>query len=265
MAEAGCFTPDCFFTGTAAQSNAAEGPCTRQAGYLANAEIMGIISDTSRVNQNYVDQTSNTNILVYDNTQWVGWMSPEVKASRQAAYKSLNMGGTTNWASDLETFHDPPSHSTSWPQFLYSVSSGLDPYQIGTRTGNWTELTCTDPAVEDIRFLTASQRWNMLDCSSAWMDAVNVWKNYDRSHNALTFTQSISATIHGPQMADCGSLTDFNNCDSTLQCDGFIGSGSGAAGYEIWNSMVIVHEVRSQSSGAVRQTGHSLLPPAQLT
>jgi hypothetical protein len=248
MADASCYTEQCFFTGTAAQSTAAEGPCTGTAGYISDAEIKDIINDPSRVNQNYIDTTSNTNVLVYDNIQWVGWMSPEIKTSRRNLYQGLNMGGTTDWATDLEDYNDPPANSNSWNDFILSIKAGTDPYQEGPRNGNWTTLTCTDQSVED-RHLTSAERWSMMDGPDAWLDVLNVWRMYDEPAGAKSFSDSVSFMLHGPPTADCGSLTGGNNCDGTLQCIGFIGSGSGPAGWEIWNSFVIIHEVCKRAFG----------------
>jgi hypothetical protein len=241
MADPGCFTENCFFTGTNAQSNAWAGPCTGTAGYLSDAEIKQIIADPARVNQQYVDDTSQTNVLVFDNGQWVGYMSPEIKSSRQNLYQGMNMGGTTDWATDLEDFNDVPPPSTSWESLKLSVQSGQDPAEVGPRNGNWTTISCDDPSVTNLRVLTAGERWSQMDASDAWTDAVNVWKTVDKGHR--TFTASISDTLHGPTNADCGNLLGTSNCDQTLQCDGFIGKGSGAAGYAVWNSLVIIHEV----------------------
>lgn len=117
MADGSCHTENCFFyTGTPMVSNAAKGPCTDTAGYIADAEIKDIIK-SGNVNQNYVDPKSNTNILVYNTNQWVGWMSPEIKATRKATYQSLNMGGSTDWASDLEDFLPAPPRSSTWGKF----------------------------------------------------------------------------------------------------------------------------------------------------
>lgn len=69
MADASCYTHDCLYTGTASQSDAAEGPWTGTAGYISDAEIYDIINNnSSRVNQNYFDTTSNSRNVVYDNT-----------------------------------------------------------------------------------------------------------------------------------------------------------------------------------------------------
>ncbi|KAF3384828.1 hypothetical protein F1880_001969 [Penicillium rolfsii] len=102
MADAGCYGPDCFYTGTAMHSNAEPGVCTGQAGYIANAEIKQILSDPSRVNQHFIDD-SDSNILVYDNIQWVSWMDDHFRSVRTQLYQALGLG-TTDWATDLESF-----------------------------------------------------------------------------------------------------------------------------------------------------------------
>lgn len=118
MADPACWTEECLFTGTNTQSNTEEGPCTGTAGYIADAETYAILSDSSRANQNYVDVGSDSNILVYDTNQWVGYMSPDIKSARQSLYQGLSMGGTTDWASDLEAYNNVPPPSTSWADFI---------------------------------------------------------------------------------------------------------------------------------------------------
>ena len=246
MAEAGCYTENCFFTGSASVSNAEPGICTNTAGYISNAEINEIASNSSRVTTSYVDEGSNSNILVYDDTQWVAYMDDTIKAERVALYQGLEMGGDTLWASDLSQYNDVPYPSTSWIQFVNLAAIGTDPYIEGNRTGNWTILTCSDQSVEDVTNLTAQQRWNEMDCPNAWADAVNVWLNIDSVSGSLNFTGSISNTLHSNEMADCGDSTATSNCVETVTCSVIVGDGTGPAGYEIWNSMVIVHEVSFQ-------------------
>ncbi len=240
MADASCHTEQCQFTGTRLESNAKKGPCTDTAGYISDAEIKDVIR-SGRINHNYIDITSHTNIIVYDDTEWIGFMTPDMKDVRKNYYKELGMGGITDWASDLEDYNDPPLHMGSWKAFIRTAEKGLDPYQVGTRSGNWTELTCTDRSVEDLRQLTPKQRWDMMDCQDAWNDALNVWRNIDIGKRP--FSRSISDTFHGPEMGACGNLLDTNNCQQTLQCDPFIGSGTGPAAYELYNSLALVHEV----------------------
>jgi hypothetical protein len=170
-------------------------------------------------------------------------MDDSIRSQRSALYKGLQMGGTTNWASDLESYNDAPTTDHSWDSFKLRIKSNVDPYAEGDRHGNWTSLGCDDPAVAGLKFYTPQQRWSMLDGPDAWSDVMKVFKTFDRP-NHTNFTLSVSNTIHGPQGADCGSLLDNNNCGQTITCSVIEGGGSGPAAYEIWNSMVYIHEVR---------------------
>ncbi|KAK1833707.1 hypothetical protein QBC39DRAFT_254113 [Podospora conica] len=101
MHQPGCVGPDCRFIGTNKFSYAAPGRCTGTRGYIADAEINEII----RTNPSAVTWTSDqTDYLVYDEFNWVAYMSPTNKASREAYYQSQAMGGSTDWAVDLQSF-----------------------------------------------------------------------------------------------------------------------------------------------------------------
>ncbi|EGE06693.1 chitinase [Trichophyton equinum CBS 127.97] len=175
---------------------------------IANAGIEEILNDPARINQHYVDEASNSNILVYDSTQWVGYLSAEVKESRTALFKSSNMGGTADWAINSESYHNP--------NFLQKRRSSLPP----------------------------SQRWGRLDCNHAWQNVINIWKTVDEprsSDDNKAFLGSISITFNGPEGAD-GNL--YNpSCENTRTCDTFHGKGTGAAAFLIWNSLVMVHNM----------------------
>ncbi|EJP62058.1 chitinase-like protein [Beauveria bassiana ARSEF 2860] len=254
MAKAGCYGPDCFYTGGPADSHAKKGECTDTAGYISDAEIKAIINTPERVNHNFLDGTSNSNILVYDDTEWVSWMSPEVLNYRTKVYKAFNMGGTSNWAIDLENYVDPPPGIGSWPAFVIKARQGNDPWDYGERHGNWTEIKCDDRSVADLRGLSPQSRWNMMDASDAWNDAVQVYKSIDRKRNRI-FSRSISDTIHGPQQSDCGVLLTWNNCETIQLCTDMVGSGTGPAGYEIWNSFVLIREIYSSFYNALTAAG----------
>jgi GH18 family chitinase len=103
MVDPSCYGPMCTFT-----SGGLAGRCTQTSGYISNAEINEIIS-TNPSAQQLFDTPSNTNILVYNETQWVGYMDDAIKAFRIAAYKALNFGGTSEWAVDLENYIPDPS------------------------------------------------------------------------------------------------------------------------------------------------------------
>lgn len=101
MAQAGCTGPLCKFTGSARVSNAARGLCTNTSGYISNAEINEIIMH-GNVNKQWT--AAGSNILVYDDTEWVAYMDDATKSERTALYDSYNFAGTTGWAVDLQEF-----------------------------------------------------------------------------------------------------------------------------------------------------------------
>ncbi|KAI1352858.1 hypothetical protein F5Y01DRAFT_324113 [Xylaria sp. FL0043] len=260
MSTPGCTTELCTFTGSSAQSDAAKGRCTGTAGYLSNAEIMEIMNNKSRVTTKYVDKDSDTNILVYDDVQWVGYMDEGKKASRRALYESLQMGGTTDWAIDLESYQETPPGVKDWNTFVLKVKSGTDPYIEGDRTGNWTTLSCEDRAVVDLAHLTPLERWGMLDCQTAWEDAIRVWKDIDRPEGNIVFSQSIANTFHVTENSDCDSLKAFTNCDQVAVCAEH--AGSGPAGYLVWNSLVVIHEIYYNFYTALDEATTSALTPS---
>ncbi|KAL4793038.1 hypothetical protein BDV19DRAFT_391480 [Aspergillus venezuelensis] len=45
-----------------------------------------------------------SDIIIYDSTQWVAYMTNTTKSTRTDYYQSLNMAGTSEWAIDLESF-----------------------------------------------------------------------------------------------------------------------------------------------------------------
>jgi hypothetical protein len=97
MSTPGCYTEMCTYTA----SGANPGPCTNTSGYLGNAEIAYAQTNGNNV-QSIMDSSSYVDILVWDDTQWVSYMSDENKLVRSALYGVLNLGGTTDWAVDLQ-------------------------------------------------------------------------------------------------------------------------------------------------------------------
>jgi hypothetical protein len=244
MAEEGCSTEQCTYTGSQTASDATPGRCTNQAGYIANAEIQEILNDPSRVTSSYVDQGSDSNILVYDNIQWVGYMDDGIKASRKAMYQELGFGGTTDWATDLAQFNPPPDDYETWELFISSIQGGHNPEKDATvtRSGEWVSITCNAPAVQSPLYMTPSDRWSQLDAGTAWQNCKDQWTNNDSKDYWITFTQSFSNLLHENEGANCGSMADTNNCGGiTTVCA--TTADTGAAAYEVYNSLVIVHEV----------------------
>ncbi|KAJ8069027.1 hypothetical protein OCU04_002702 [Sclerotinia nivalis] len=171
MSTVGCYTEECTFTGPA--SGAYAGTCTETPGYIANAEINGIINANGSVLQadgdvlpitvaplTYLDENSYSNIVVYDDTQWIGYMDDENKAARKILYQAYNLGGVSDWAIDLQSYTGDVSNSTSatvvsvdpsiWTSGDTSVPCEppciivLPPYPLGfTETITWPTLTTT--------------------------------------------------------------------------------------------------------------------------
>ncbi|KAK6077706.1 glycoside hydrolase family 18 protein [Seiridium cupressi] len=107
MAEAGCTGPEYFYLANSDNSSlAAPGECTATAGYIANAEILDIIYSNATGTDSWYDEDTDTDYLVYNDTEWVAYMSDEVKASRTALWNSYNFRGTVDWAIDLIEFLD---------------------------------------------------------------------------------------------------------------------------------------------------------------
>ncbi|KAI0467015.1 hypothetical protein F4859DRAFT_518632 [Xylaria cf. heliscus] len=237
MSTPGCTTELCTFTGTAAKSNAEPGICTGTAGFLGDAEIDGILQDASRVTQHYVDAASDTDILVYDNIQWVGYMSESRKTTRAALYQSLKMGGTADWAIDLQTYRDVPKGKKGWNNWILTINAGIDPSYEGNRGGNWTDLLCTDPVVTMSQRYTPAEQWQMLDCQDAWEDSTQTWKDLYREEHISTFSKVMAQIFRYP-ITDCGYLDD-GGCNSFRQCN--MDAGSGPAGSLVWNSLVTTH------------------------
>ncbi|KAF2663433.1 glycoside hydrolase [Microthyrium microscopicum] len=111
MAQAGCDGPMCTFTGTKDMSEAKPGNCTASRGVLAEAEIMDIARNQSRVTRHFVD--AHSDILVYDKTQWVAYFGHYTKEERVANYKLLNFGGIADWSVDQQVRRPPPARVQS--------------------------------------------------------------------------------------------------------------------------------------------------------
>ncbi|KAL5043915.1 hypothetical protein BDW71DRAFT_216052 [Aspergillus fruticulosus] len=246
MTSADCTGPDCTYVGS--ESDALAGRCTQTNGYIANAEINEIIS-TNPTAETWLDD-SDSNILVYNETEWVAYMDDNNKADRDTVYAGYNMGGSVNWAVDLAEFHDVPSDAyeedddgshilvETWTAVIKMVDEGTDPFVHGDRNGNWTNLTCSDPAVQGALDLTSDVRWSMLDCDDAWADAVQVYKDYYPSEY---FTTAISHVYHGPEKMECGKLSEESYCSTMQSCTtSIVAEGSGPAGYEVLNSLIAI-------------------------
>ncbi|KAK3956166.1 hypothetical protein QBC32DRAFT_251260 [Pseudoneurospora amorphoporcata] len=253
MAQPGCWGPTCPFTGTSTNSNAKKGVCTGTAGYLADAEIAEIMAGTSskrssRVVVSFVDAGSNSDILVYDGNQYVAYMSVQTKNTRMALYAAWGMGGTTDWASDLQNYNPAPFPSANWTSLIKDVRSGKDPKgDDGVREGIWTQWTCNNDYTRHWDEYTSEEIWKALDADTAWDDAVREWKDHYRQRPGFSFMDAVGIVfgMGGQGTTQCGELAkQRDNCDQTQDCPASAAnSTSGPAAQLVWNSLVWVHEV----------------------
>ncbi|KAK8131380.1 hypothetical protein PG984_007818 [Apiospora sp. TS-2023a] len=250
MAEAGCWGPDCVYTGSREKSDATPGKCTATAGYIADAEIAEVMSGKgskrggSRVTKSFVDSSSNSDILVYDDLQWVSYMSASTKKTRTSLYKAWGMGGTSDWATDLQEYHDVPIPSKDWATFKQKAKSGNNPKSDDSRNHTWTDLDCTNEMILHPYDHYPSERWEELHADAAWEDLVRIWKDTDR-HYGRTFMQSVEQTLKEGANLDCGSIS-ASNCNEARECTkGLDGPYSGPAAQLIYNSLVTIHQMYS--------------------
>jgi len=100
MTTPGCAGEMCTYGGPI--STASPGECTLTPGYIGNAEINDLISQ-GLANETFCDE-SFSDILVYNDNQWIAYMADDNKATRTTLYTEYSMGGTSDWAIDLQSF-----------------------------------------------------------------------------------------------------------------------------------------------------------------
>jgi Glycosyl hydrolases family 18 len=196
MTQAGCDGPMCTYTGKV--SGAKEGRCTGTSGYLADAEIKEIIN-SGRATKQYLEPYSNSDIIVYDQLEWVAYMSPSTKTLRASLYQALNFAGTTDWAIDLE-------------DFVEDLRPRPTP---GPNTASWRTKNCNDPGVTNIH-QDPSARWNSVGAGDAWDAAIQYWKGIrdNRPPNTpiYTFSQEVSTFFNSSEWMKCGHVSETSGC-----------------------------------------------------
>ncbi|SPO01630.1 related to RF2 protein [Cephalotrichum gorgonifer] len=249
MEQAGCWGPTCKFTGSRLDSHATPGRCTGTGGYLADAEINEIISggsgakrQSNRVVTHFLDTSSNSDILVYDDNQWVGYMSEKTKQIRSTLYASLGMGGTTDWASDLQEFHSPPKPAKDWASFISLAASGSNPKEDTTSIGTWKTFDCTHEVIDTPHYFTPSARWKAVDTDSAWQEVIDKWLNTDSTNN-MNFIESVQQTLKMGAEMGCETMDPrTDHCHGPTECEKAAdGEKSGPAAQFIWSSLINIH------------------------
>ncbi|KAK2746097.1 hypothetical protein FQN57_003437 [Myotisia sp. PD_48] len=115
MVDPECHGPECHFVGKL--SAAQKGICTDTAGYISNPEILSVVENgqatwTEHWLKNF--ETDMTDYVVYDEGEWVAYMSRTNAIIRSNLYSDLNFGGTSLWAVDLESWDGPSENKTEF-------------------------------------------------------------------------------------------------------------------------------------------------------
>ncbi|KAJ8120461.1 hypothetical protein ONZ43_g2835 [Nemania bipapillata] len=155
MSQAGCYTEMCTFTGP--DSGATPGSCTDTAGYISNWEIQQILDNPGNNAQRYFSTTAG-DILVYNGTQYISYLTTATYNSWLAWIQSLHFGGTSDWAMDLETSY----------------------YGNGSEVGTGSGLVYIDPSV-------------LTDPDATIAYIISIW-NYewtDEAETTIFFTSSV--------------------------------------------------------------------------
>lgn len=234
MAEQGCTGPMCRFVGVGSkyESAALPGECTETAGYLSEFEIREIIGmyayggeedEDSPIPEGsfktWYDEDSQSDILVYDNTEWVAWMDDDTKTARINKYKELNFAGVIDWAVDL--------------------AGGRD-YQNLPDEEELAEIVCPDRSFSDLQDLeqnggdlpapcAAEQAMEIL--TKMLDDAVSKFHNLDNEKYDKRFKQYIEAVkaISTANIGECMSWNGNGPCNKYFDCT-FQDSGGQSSG-----------------------------------
>ncbi|KAL2847859.1 putative necrosis-inducing factor-domain-containing protein [Aspergillus pseudoustus] len=139
-------------------------------------------------------------------------------------YTAWGLGGTSDWATDLQEYHPVPRPATSWAALNRLIMIGQNPKKDPTRNGNWTDFNCKHDVIDHKLQYTPSKR---------------IWKETDKkNHN--TFVESLSDTLGVGDHAHCGGKISDScvavGCESVFNDD-----TSGPVAQFIWNSIVELH------------------------
>ncbi|KAF2634388.1 class V chitinase Chi100 [Massarina eburnea CBS 473.64] len=110
MSTPGCWTEQCTYSGP--DSGAYPGRCTNTSGYISNYEIDEILQQNPSAERKW-DATSYSNIVVFNDTQWVAYMDEDNKAIRKELYPGLAFLGDADWSVDLQSENGGNSTSNS--------------------------------------------------------------------------------------------------------------------------------------------------------
>ncbi|KAK2024007.1 family 18 glycosyl hydrolase [Colletotrichum zoysiae] len=237
MAQAGCDDENCFFTGDNHHSNAAKGRCTDTAGYISNAEINEIAA-SNRVNKVWKEEGSN--MMVYDNTEWVAWMDNDEKAERAGFYDSYNFLGTTDWAIDLQTWVDGSGNTTDdntdeeYYEALSACTASFSTLKQLEERNTSIPSHCLEQYIVDVQtavFDESLKKYNNL-IKDGYDNKFSIWEGYIKEQIPGQI-KKFMATDKVDKYFKCGetkTVTCCNTCQNAwcgTKCERFDGCKNG--------------------------------------
>ena len=123
---------------------------------------------------------------------------------------------------------------------------------------HWKEIPCTTPLVNDTS-IDPKKVWDGLHMLDAWCDVLQTWPKDEKIRSKMCpvrdgkrlfedcFAAHISQVVKGTINSNCGALEGENGCHTMEKCmqnrDALGNLVTGAAGYQIYNSMATISSV----------------------
>ncbi|GAM43051.1 hypothetical protein TCE0_044f17555 [Talaromyces pinophilus] len=215
MSTAGCTGPECTWT-----AGGSAGPCTQTVGYISNAEINQILSENPTAS--WSDQPDDdTDILVYNETQWVGYMSAETKIGRTVLYQVWNFGGTSEWAIDLESY--VPAPFTPISEEITGLGGQWIPPTCDGNASNWRCIDCNN-STEIVDAATPALEWagaltdEALDEACSWYS--NITSSLQKNpHDPTSWSSNILYYMGYSDEWVCEISAAPSSCDQDMACE----------------------------------------------
>ncbi|KAL2120204.1 hypothetical protein VTJ04DRAFT_4230 [Mycothermus thermophilus] len=220
MVDPNCTGPNCRFTGP--NSTADEGPCTRTAGYIAQAELEALMSGGAATSHlarrgpvlTWHDDDSDSDIMVYGNGTWVSYMSAATKASRISRYANYGFAGTVEWAVDLEQFvFGPNDHALSVTQMESEFLNALKDSEYDTSQFEIYNFTDLATRLTDWKGCDGKQRDNIY---SGWQQSWNIMNViYSETKNGIDLNSAAALEFLGPPAVTSKRKAQFEDIFKT--------------------------------------------------
>jgi hypothetical protein len=213
MTDPNCSHANCTYVGP--EGAGTPGRCTDTPEYISLAEIKEIIRNNPSAK---VTDAGSSKALTYDGN-WVSYMDDNDKIARTSLWKSMNFGGVTEWAIDLNTFDfdddNIPGVQLGGPKKIQGMRSG-DYSQKSTvaetcHTDNsWRSVKCPGEGEDDLT-------WTDAKADGAWCAALTFWKS-GQSKVKESFPSAVAQFLGLSLGFQCEKLVVQNGCTSPASC-----------------------------------------------